>query len=245
MRDYRTRTYQEYASYVQGLGEQFDAEAAARFARGYAYYLRDWLPDDSSAHISELACGSGRLLYLLREEGYRHVQGVDLSPQQIHIAGQVVDDVVHADVFDYLQGYRNQFDLLIALDLVEHLDKDEGLHLLDLCFRALKPGGRLILQTPNAGSPWGAQYRYADITHETAFTTGALSVALKLARFERIELREKGPIPWGYSLASTARYVFWQGIRLCLQFWNLVEMGSPGDGIYTRIFLVSAIKPKE
>ena len=36
--------------------------------------------------------------------------------------------------------------------------------------RALKPGGRWILHTANAESPFYGRVRYGDITHEQAFT---------------------------------------------------------------------------
>lgn len=55
--------------------------------------------------------------------------------------------------------------------------------------------------------------------------------------------RECGPVPWGYSLISTVRYGLWRLIRLGLFSYNLIETGSKDDGVLTRVFLSSAVKP--
>jgi hypothetical protein len=55
-------------------------------------------------------------------------------------------------------------------------------------------------------------------------------------------VREQGPIPFGYSAVSTVRFVIWQAIRTGLKFWNIAETGESGNGVLTRVFLVSAIK---
>ena len=107
----------------------------------------------------------------------------------------------------------------------------------------ISPSGRLILETPNASSLLGAQYRCADFTHELAFTPTSLGRLMHLAGFENIQVRECGPVPYGYSLKSTIRYVLWQMLRLGLIASDMVETGNGGDSILTRVFLCSAKKP--
>jgi hypothetical protein len=34
----------------------------------------------------------------------------------------------------------------------------------------------------------------------------------------------------------------WQGFRLGFKIWNLAEVGGTGSGIFTRVFLISAVK---
>jgi hypothetical protein len=51
-----------------------------------------------------------------------------------------------------------------------------------------------------------------------------------------------GPIAYGHSAASSARYVIWQTIRAGLKLWNLAETGDPGSGVFTRVFLISAVR---
>ena len=169
---------------------------------------------------------------------------MDISPEQVRLARQVVPEVVEAGVQDFLAAHPAAFDLMAGLDIIEHFAKDEVLNFLDGCISALKPGGRLILQTPNAESPWGSSIRYGDFTHEVCFTPHSLAHLLTLCGFTAIEPRETGPVPWGYSLNSTLRYVPWRFMRFFVMAGNLVETGDPGSGIFTRVFLISATKPE-
>ena len=239
---YRDRIYEKYSSGFQDKGPAFDALAARRWGKGYDWYFRNWLPAGKDAHIVDLACGSGSLLHFFRERGYSNVVGVDISPEQVALSRQVTGEVTQDNVLHFLQTHADTFDLITALDLVEHFHKDEVLAFLDGCFAALRPGGRLIIQTPNAETPWAASVRYGDFTHEVCFQSSSLSRLMRLTGFVNVTGREQGPIPKGYSTASTVRYILWRLIRLSLQFYNIVETGGPGSGAFTRVFLMSGVK---
>ena len=241
--DYRAAIYRDYARVVQGKGAAFDRAAADRWAPCLDYYLRGWLPRDRDANVADLGCGDGRMLYLLSKKGYRNLTGVDASASQTAIARQVVDSVETTDALRWLRGRATGFDLLLAVDVIEHLDKDEALEFIDLCVARLRPGGRLIIQTPNAASPFFGAVRYGDYTHEQAFTPTSLAALLTRAGLAGVEAREAGPVPWTYSMRSTVRYGCWRIVRLVLAMVNLIETGSAGAGILSRVFLVSAVKP--
>jgi len=100
-----------------------------------------------------------------------------------------------------------------------------------------------VLQTPNADSPVVNAIRYGDFTHEVCFNPKALSRLLNLVGFKDIEAREAGPVPWGYSVASTLRAGVWKMVRVVVKVWNLAESGSAGSGVFTRVFLISVAKP--
>jgi SAM-dependent methyltransferase len=169
---------------------------------------------------------------------------VDVSPDQVALARQVVPAVDRGDALAYLEGHRDAFDLIVGLDIIEHFDKDEVLRFLDGCHSALRPGGRLILQTPNADSPWGTTIRYGDFTHEICFQHNSISRLLRLCGFEQIEVREQGPVPWGYSLTASFRWAIWQCIRFGLSVYNLAETGSLGSRIFTRVFFATGVTPR-
>ena len=239
---YRQRIYAKYASVIQHNQGSFGKVPRRRWGKAYDYYLRGWLPKPKDCPILDLGCGDGRLLFFFKERGYSRLYGVDLSPEQVSLAQQVVPHIHQGDILDYLQAHKNSFELITGLDVIEHFNKDEVLNFLDLCFAALRSGGRLVLQTPNAESPWGVSHRYNDFTHETFFNPNALLCLLKICGFEQLEAREQGPVPWRYSFNSTIRYIIWQNIRLALMLWNIVEMGRPGSGVFTRMFLACAGK---
>lgn len=238
--DYRRRIYKNYASRFQDADSVFDAVAAERWGRAYDYYLRDWLPGQKDAEILDAACGSGKLLRYFKVRGYTNLTGVDISPEQVRLATQVMDNVIEKNVLDFLEQKDEIYNLIIGLDIIEHLLKDEIIRLLDSCYRALRTGGRLVLQTCNADSPMAGSDRYGDFTHETGLTPNSLSRLLSLADFQQVESREAGPVVHG--VASAIRYMVWRVIRLAIKFWNLAETGDSGSGVFTRVFLMSGIK---
>ncbi len=240
--EYRARIYERYATNFQDAPKDFDPGAAWSWGRAYRYYLRDWLPENKKSSVLDVACGGGKLLYFFGRMGFANVTGVDISPEQVQLAKQVTPDVREANVLDYLEANPERFDLITGLDIVEHFHKLEVLRFLDACFAALKPGGRLILQTPNTDSPWGTVHRYNDFTHEVGFNPNALSRLLNLCEFTNIRAREQGPVPLGHSIASTIRYLIWQSIRVGMKVWNLAERGGAGSGVFTRVFLISGEK---
>ena len=240
--DYRARIYRRYASLFQDAPATFDTGPADRWGRAYDYYMRGWLPRDKDAAIVDLACGSGRLLHFFKQRGYTNISGVDLSPEQVRLARQVVASVTQDNVLAFLDTRRDSFDLITGLDIVEHFRKDEVLQFLDGCLGALKCGGRLILQTPNAESPWGTHLRYDDFTHEIGLGPNPITRLLLLAGGTDVVCREVGPVPRGYSPLSTLRWVLWQGIRQTLKAYNLVETGTTGSGVFTRVFMVTCTK---
>ena len=240
--EFRKRIYTEYATRFQDAKEVFDQAGSIRWGKAYDYYLRSWLPEDKGAAIVDLACGGGKLLHFLKDRGYNRLQGVDISPEQVRLARQVIPEVKESDILDYLVEHRDCFDVILGLDIIEHFQKDEALRFLDGCCSALKPNGRLILQTPNADSPFYGAIRYGDFTHEICCTPNSITRLMQLCGFRDIEVREEGPIPWGYSAMSTARFAVWRGFRLGLKLWNVAETGDTGSGIFSRVFLASGIR---
>jgi len=134
--------------------------------------------------------------------GYMNISGVDISPEQVKLAQQVTPEVEDANVLEWLEAHSASIDLITGYDIVEHFHRDEVLRFLDVCNSALKLGGRLIPQTPNADSPLGMSIRHGDFTHEVGFNPNALSRLLSLVGLQGIESRETGPIPIGHSIKS-------------------------------------------
>jgi len=238
--DYRSRIYESYASSFQGVDLCFDGGAAKRWGRNYETYLRGWLPQDKGAAILDVACGGGYLLHFLKSKGYANLSGIDISNEQVGLARQVCEEVIEGDVLDYLSYTSERYDLIIGLDIVEHFGKNEVIPFLEGCGRALNPGGRIILQTPNANSPWGAMYRYGDFSHEVIYNPKVLSHLMQIAGFGDPEAREAGPVVQG--IKSAVRYGLWKMMRLAVKAGHYIETGGSGGSILTRAFLISGNK---
>ena len=95
--------------------------------------------------LLEVGCGSGRMLKAMQDKGW-HAVGVDPDPIAIKNAkskGLVVHQGILAD-----QKFKNDsFDAIVLSHVIEHVP--DPLSLLKECERVLKPGGHLVLITPN------------------------------------------------------------------------------------------------
>lgn len=242
---YRDSIYKNYASFFGLSNNKSYQNKASRDEFIFEYYFRGWLPARPDAAICDLGCGDGSLLQFLAGRGFTDLTGVDLSPEQLARARSVPARLLCGDALEHLAAAPGRYDLLIARDVVEHLSKDELLRFLSLARAGLRPGGRLVVQTPNGDAPLVGSVRYGDLTHELCLTPGLLQRLLEHAGFRSCEAREAGPIPRGYSPISTARYALWKAARSLIQFYNLIELGNRGSGIFSRVFLLGAVRPPD
>jgi 2-polyprenyl-3-methyl-5-hydroxy-6-metoxy-1,4-benzoquinol methylase len=111
----------------------------------------------------EIGCGYGYCCELLEGFGFE-VIGTDISPHAIDRArSELHDPNIDFTVWDATKEpiFEGQFSLVVAFEVVEHLDDPEGA--LRAWRALLKPGGLLALTTPNRFGPAARHWR--DPTH--------------------------------------------------------------------------------
>ena len=107
-----------------------------------------YLPAHPKGHLLELGCGSGKVLQRMQQMGWQ-VEGVDFDPSAVENA-RSKGLQVHFGTLE-AQNYPNDhFDMIFMSHLIEHVHDPLGLLIEDL--RILKPGGKLIVVTPNNAS---------------------------------------------------------------------------------------------
>ncbi len=105
--------------------------------------------------IATVGCGpADGLSWLVPIAGYQgRVVGIDVDPTHARDLPPGVEYVVGK--LEELPLAASAFDLVMALDVLEHLDDDAaGLH---ETVRLLKPGGLLVVTVPALPSLWGQQ----------------------------------------------------------------------------------------
>lgn len=109
---------------------------------------REILPFHGQGRLLDVGCGPGRLLQELREHGWE-VYGVDFSPVAVERARSVGLAVTQGDLIG--AAYEKEvFDVVLFNHSLEHMY--DPVSMLREAYRILKPGGRLVLYLPNAGS---------------------------------------------------------------------------------------------
>jgi 2-polyprenyl-3-methyl-5-hydroxy-6-metoxy-1,4-benzoquinol methylase len=185
MRNMGYLDYYKYQTMARGIRSVDDVIRDARSkAHVYRQIVLPWLPPNKSVRIAELACGHGSLLYWLKNQGFACLTGVDSSEEQIALAIQVGVPVHNEDVNGWLQRKRvDSFDVLLAIDLIEHLSKDEFMQFLKTTHHALAAAGRLILRYPNGDSPLVGLNLFNDITHVWTYTSNCLQTLAAMHGF--------------------------------------------------------------
>ncbi|MDR9440698.1 MAG: methyltransferase domain-containing protein, partial [Halomonas sp.] len=186
-------------------GRDFYRALEARF-RGnpgaIAELMREHLPEvravtrlTEGLPLLDLGCGRGEWLALLREEGIA-AQGVDLNAANIQAGREQELEVRYQDALAALRDSADaSLGMISAFHLVEHLDHDQIRELLHEAFRALAPGGRLLLETPNPQNLIvGCCNFYLDPTHMRPLPPDLMVFLAEFAGFEHVEARPLHPV---------------------------------------------------
>ncbi len=180
-------------------GEQGSAQQQALEVARRAYFLRHLIRIEKHVgrtvqnwRLMEIGCGSGVLLQTAIKRGWQ-ANALEMSPELAAIARQVNPsaEITVADVVDYTTG-AGDYDAVMALDVLEHV-LDPGLMLRNCC-SLLKPGGLLLLQTPNTHSlrfrTQGAAWEMLDPDqHINLFSPQGLGALLENSCFEVVTMQ--------------------------------------------------------
>ncbi|TFE66579.1 hypothetical protein A7Q10_02045 [Methylacidiphilum caldifontis] len=240
------KSYRElfYSTYLTGKGLNSESLSLVSSRSRQMYFqkvIRLLFPDDRNARILDIGCGYGLLLHSAQLEGYRFVEGVDVSVEQVEAATNLgIQNVKVGNLIEELESRpSSSLDLVVAFDVLEHFTREETLEICDQVYRVLRKGGKWIVHVPNGESPFYGRIRYGDLTHETAYTQSSLHHLLRCVGFEKVDIREDIlPI---HGFRSAVRWVLWCAIRSIWRFYLLVETGS-GKGLFTQNLLAVAIK---
>ena len=145
----------------------------------------------------DVGCGPGTLIGSL--EADHESVGVDVSAAQIEYARSRYGAAHRC--FEQVQPgplpfVDASFDVVTAVELLEHLDAAAGAMLCAEMHRVLRPGGRLLLSTPNYAGPWplveALLNRFGDVSyaeqHVTRYRAPSLRALIETAGFARVEI---------------------------------------------------------
>jgi len=223
--DYREKFFNQYVTTHIKYFEKISPRSFEITAKGFNKHIVPFLPEDKSARILDIACGPGHLLHFLQSHGYYNAQGIDLGAEQLEIARKMgVKNIKQADFFQYIKENQNQFDLIVASNIIEHFKKPEAMQALCLINEALKPRGKILVITPNALSLAGLYSTFGDFTHEMVFTPRSLSQLLRVFGFSTVKVYGLGPV--AYDFKSEIRAFLWRCLKNVYKICFIIEQGT-------------------
>jgi SAM-dependent methyltransferase len=225
---WKNRLYNSYVSSGQApvatsLGPEFAFQSRAPYINSI---IKRYVPRNNNLSIVDIGCGHGAFVYFLNCAGYQNVVGIDGSAEQVAAAQQLgIDGVRHQHLDDYIaKADPCSADVLLLIDVLEHLTREELFSALDGLFRILRPGGTCIIHVPNAGGIFGMNVRYGDFTHEQAFTSRSAGQVLSTIGFHNVRCFEDRPTVHG--LTSLARRFLWEAGTLAFRLLYAAESGG-------------------
>ena len=115
----------------------------------------------------------------------RGESGIDPDAGQIAFAAaRGLDARQVEDSVAFLRANAGAYDLVLLMDVLEHVPRSAQPDLMAAIHAALRPGGRLLCTVPNATSPLASYWRYVDYTHELLFTGESLGFLLTQTGFD-------------------------------------------------------------
>ena len=197
---------------------------------------------DRVANLLDMGCGDGNHLEYLRNYA-GNIYGSDYNLVRLARANARDFPVTLflANILDY-PAQDGFFDIVFFHHVIEHIPQDEAA--LKTIYRILKPGGLLVLGTPNEGAWWWQlAYKLQPATLRTTdhvhfYTSKSLSEQVQRAGFEIKEVEHIGWGPPHWGLDARIRGYKW--VDDPFELFGRMFIPRQASSLY-----VLAVKPQE
>ena len=182
--------------------------------------------NNPNPRILDVGCGTGANLKMLVD--YGRAEGVDISQQAVDFCRERGLDLVKLGAAEQLPYENGSFELVTALDVVEHLDDDvAGLREMR---RVLCRDGRVLLFVPAFMFLWGVQDDVSN--HRRRYTLPSLLKAVEAAGFS-VEWSSYANISFFVPVLLVRSVMRWLGLRAATEYGiNISLMNGPFSSLF-------------
>ncbi len=141
---------------------QYDAYYKGPRMQRFWHYIRlkesaILLDATATDSILDIGCGSGLFSSIIATEKKATVLGIDSNQDAIAFCQsnyKLTNLSFEEHTTDEINFPENTFDKIVLLEVIEHITKEQAIVLLKKIAAWLKPGGSLVISTPNKRSLW-------------------------------------------------------------------------------------------
>jgi 2-polyprenyl-3-methyl-5-hydroxy-6-metoxy-1,4-benzoquinol methylase len=139
----------------------------------------------------EIGCGHGVVREMVERDLAIPVDGCDLNQRALEMATKGEGRLLVYDIFDENERMLNAYDMILLMDVIEHLDDDASF--LCASLKHLKPTGIVVINVPAHMSFYS---KYDEVAgHKRRYNSAGLQTLFRAAKVEPIAMVE-----WGFSL---------------------------------------------
>jgi glycine/sarcosine N-methyltransferase len=164
----------------EGFAERYDlffGRLNEPVPTAYSEFFRALFTGNKVRSVLDCACGTGRDMILLQSLGY-DVAGSDVSSAMIAQARKniflrdIKIPLIEADYRELPEHYAKSFDAVICLSsaIDEMPSEAEAIRALGSMFRALNPGGILLLTQGTTDKQWSSKSRFIPMINTRDFS---------------------------------------------------------------------------
>lgn len=217
----------DYSIHYKAFHDDTDMHAQA-MAQWHAGQLKEHLPlPDEGCRVLDIGCGTGYAMLGMQQLGFKNVEGLDVDQSQVEAClRRRLQVTCSENSFEWLQNRKEHYDVILMLDVLEHMPVAEQIAFMRAVYGCLRPGGRVILTVPNANAMFACRWRYIDYTHYSSFTHYSLVFVLKNAGFSKVEIASDSLLKSRPSLRlwkkeSRAQWLRWLVRRLWKKMFEI------------------------
>jgi 2-polyprenyl-3-methyl-5-hydroxy-6-metoxy-1,4-benzoquinol methylase len=184
---YRRMSVRQPAQKRESWQEMESDPTVEQAAHDYAALL----PQSKDAAILDIGFGRGWFIAACLKLGYASLYGADFGiARKSHLKGWSPNIAglyeIESNIGDFLAGQRERFDFIHMSHVIEHIPKYSLLYVVDALYWAIKPGGTLLLRTPNMEGPCANSSLYVTLAHEYGFAGSNLNSLLNICNFDDV-----------------------------------------------------------
>ena len=143
--------------------------------------------------VLEIGFGNGGFVAWAKNQG-ADVVGIELNAEMREAArrnGFVALDAALAD----LAADASRYDLVVALDVIEHWDAAELLDNFRHIRNLLADGGLFVSRFPNGQSPFGRVFQHGDFSHKSTLSTYKIEYLASMTGFDIVRIANPCRVP--------------------------------------------------